>query len=442
MFLVHVFLLTTLFTPFVTAREYIFQGKSDHISHYNLNQYLLQYDLERLQEGDVYTIPEHTYYIRGGVVLSDKKNITLYLNGQLIFPDVLVQWPKTSSGSYIPCLSIQNSSYIHITSRSKGILNGDGSSWWSFHMFFKYRPTLFHTENSHHLRIEHLYLLHSPRWSLYLKNTHHVLVQNVHILVKRTPLNYHTFIDYIAYDTRGIVIQGSYIQVKDSTIWNQGESVYIFGNSSHVTMEGLSLSGKGITLSSVEDQPIQHVHVRNVYFYKSRYGIVLLGNTRGYIQHILFENITLERSTSWNIWIQSHPYCKNLLIFCPLSPIYVFYNITLRNIHLKTSQWNIGFIVGDYLSSIRLDNLTLSDSPTSSAHSFFPSLSMYTNDYMEVAFLHILWIYVLIVLFQSSYEKLIRTLFLLCTTGFVSYYYIFGYRHTFIHCLGVHSIHC
>lgn len=438
MFFVYVLLLT----PLVSARHYTFEGKPDDISHYNLNHHLLQYDLYQLQEGDVYTILEHTYYIRAGLILSNKKNITLYLDGQFIFPDVLVEWSKTSSGSYVPCLSIQNSSYIHITSHSKGILNGQGSSWWSFHMFFKYRPTLFHIEHSHHLSFERLYLLHSPRWSLVLQNTHHVLIQDVHILVKRTPLNYHTFIDYIAYDTRGIVIQGSYIQIKDSTIWNQGESVYVFGNSSHVTMERLSLSGKGITLSSVEGQPIQHIHVRNVYFYKSRYGIVLLGNTRGYIQHILFENITLERSSSWNIWIQSHPYCKNLLVFCPLSPIYVFYNVTLRHIHFKAPQWNVGFIVGDYLSSIRLDNLTFSDSPVSSAHSFFPTLSMYTNDYMEVVFLHILWIYFLIVLFQSYYEKLTRRLLLLCTTGFVAYYYVFGYRYTFIHCLGVYSNHC
>lgn len=421
----------------VSATEYIFEGVPNDVFHTVYNSQLLQADLDRLQAGDTYRIPPHTYYFTGGIFLQHTHNITIWVDGQLSFPSVLPSWNKDSQSQYLPCITIHNVSNVLISSHYRGMVDGDGASWWNFYPFR--RPNLLNILRSSQVRIHHLVFLHSPSWSLFVNGSNDIDIHDVHILVKRTPLPYHTLLDTFAYNTHGIVLQGQRICVSNSTIWNEGFSIHISGDSSDIRLQYLNISGKGIVLSSKENKSIRRVHAKYIHFYKSLYGIIMHPHGKGYIEQVFFEHLIFEENRDWSIWIQSHFSCGQALLFCSLSPVYVFYDIVLRNVEFRNPKWNRGFILGDYLSSIFLHNMTDSYTQQTPIHELFPTLHLHTNNIIEVVLLSLFGIFVLLILLHYYSELILRYILLITTIVMVLFHYVIGPTSSFSYYEGVHA---
>ncbi len=428
------------------AWEYTFQGIPTHRASAVENTIRLQSDLDRLVSGDVYTLPKHTYYIVGGLRLHHRENVTLVIDATLHFSTRSYQCPTDEKNQYLPCMSFVNVSHIRITSNSQGIWNGEGYAWWNIWPLNHRRfPKIWTILDSHHIQVDHITFLYAPYWTVWVENTSHVHLSHLHLLMKRSSARYHTWVDALDTHTHGIFLQGKHLHLSNSTVWGEGHSVLIRGDSAHVTVRQVNLSGRGLTLVSKYNQSIRYVDVQDVYFYKSLYGIIVYVDGEGYIEHVRVDSITMDENRDWSIWVQSHSHCRDLLFQCDLSPLYVFFNLTFTRIRLHNPRWNPGFILGDTLYAIYMENLTYTYAPLTTesfVYHAFPTLRSHTPSPL-FAFV---WILVaiacaslLLYLFTDIVLQYTLLLFLLLC---VFQHYYFGSLSGFIACDGVYLSNC
>ena len=70
------------------------------------------------------------YYLMGGIQVANMTGVTLQMDGTIEFSDNMKAWPRRSDGSVLECLYIADSSNITITSSHKGVVQGNGDTWW------------------------------------------------------------------------------------------------------------------------------------------------------------------------------------------------------------------------------------------------------------------------------------------------------------------------
>lgn len=109
--------------------------------------------LASLTSGDTFTIPHGKFWVQGGIVGSDLKDVIIYLDGELIFNNDRSTWPKRDDGLGVQeCILLcRLSNFTLTTSRDapgyKGVLNGNGRKWWGAVRYLLHgedRPRLLH----------------------------------------------------------------------------------------------------------------------------------------------------------------------------------------------------------------------------------------------------------------------------------------------------------
>ncbi len=435
-------LVLLFFFHYGAAKKFSFQGIPNQRAFAHENTIRLQSDLSKLTSGDIYTLPHNTYYLMGGLRLQDSHNITIFMDATLHFSTRSFYWPKNPLHQYLPCLSFNNVSHIRITSHSQGIWNGEADAWWNIYpLNHNHFPIMWTIFESHHVHIDHITFVYAPYWNVWVERSYHIQLSHLHILMKRSSSLYHTWVDALDSNTHGILLQGEHLSISNTTVWGEGHSILVQGYSAYVSIQQVNLSGRGLTIVSKQNHTVRYVHVQNVYFYKSLYGILVYANGNGYMEHIHFESITMDENRDWSIWVQSHPYCHDIFFRCDLSPFYVFYNLTFQSIRLHNPRWNPGFILGDTLYSIFMENITYTYAPittTRSVYQAFPTLLFHRPS----LFFELLWLASAIscgfLLLRLFTDNIVRNVLLVSLLLFTFQHYYMGRLDDFIILSGVH----
>ena len=74
---------------------------ADDDSAWKTNTAILISALQGLQPGSKLIIPNNTYWINGGIYVQNLKNVTIQLDGTLIFQPSRSDWPLKSDGKSV-----------------------------------------------------------------------------------------------------------------------------------------------------------------------------------------------------------------------------------------------------------------------------------------------------------------------------------------------------
>lgn len=125
----------------------------DSLDGMNSNRDIFNHVLASLRSGDTFTIPHGKFWVQGGIMGSDLKDVTIYLDGELIFNNDRSTWPKRDDGLGVQeCILLSRLSNFTLTTTRdapgyKGVLNGNGRKWWGAVRYLLHgedRPRLLH----------------------------------------------------------------------------------------------------------------------------------------------------------------------------------------------------------------------------------------------------------------------------------------------------------
>ena len=92
-----------------------------------------------LSPGDTLLFPNKTFFMVGGVVGDNLKDLVIQIDGTLLFSDDRETWPVDSSGHVLECIYLTNLQNIKFTSSGEGTLDGNGKKWWGAIDFLKHQ---------------------------------------------------------------------------------------------------------------------------------------------------------------------------------------------------------------------------------------------------------------------------------------------------------------
>jgi len=113
-----------------------------------MNGRALNASLAKLRPGDALVVAAgQTYHLMGGIKASDLVNVTLQLDGQLVYSTAIDAWPREADGSVLECMELTNVTGLVLTSTAGphvtadwespepvgtegGLLDGRGGRWW------------------------------------------------------------------------------------------------------------------------------------------------------------------------------------------------------------------------------------------------------------------------------------------------------------------------
>jgi hypothetical protein len=94
------------------------------------NGALLNFSLAALRPGDTLLIPNATFHVMGGCIVSNLTHAVLQIDGTLVFSGDTQQWPRAPDGtSVLECLQFTAPHNFTITSSGRGRLVGSGAAW-------------------------------------------------------------------------------------------------------------------------------------------------------------------------------------------------------------------------------------------------------------------------------------------------------------------------
>jgi len=369
------------------------------------NRDLFVSSLSSLDPGDTLLVPNTTFRIMGGMVLSDLYNVTIQLDGTLSFSDDLKAWPKDGKMP-LTALKFINSSHLTLTSSGTGTLNGNGAKWWGIPFIGylirgKNRPPLLHMASASNLIVENLLFLNAARFSFTSSQLDWAVIRYCEISARRTQRDDHTAIDLSAFNTDGFDVAGRNIHVHDVTVWNQDDTVAIKGYKQFITenvlVERVHASGVGLSIGSIGNRHIRNITFRDVVMHHSNKGIYMKfrssASKGGIIEDVTYENIVIDQPNSWPIWIGGAqqdikestgfynpchgdpcslcwPQIPKFLGSNCESPSGTFANITLRNITIIKPKLSPGVIFGNSTNPIQglvFDGVRVVDPPSRGA---------------------------------------------------------------------------
>lgn len=331
-----------------------------------------------LKPGDVFIVPNTTFYVMGGIKAANISHVTIQIDGTIIFSDDIDHWPQDSSGRVFECFQFDNFYNVTFTSSGVGVLNGNGAVWWGipglgYILRGENRPRLFNIGGSKNILVEKLYFLNSPYWTFWAHEIDGLEIRYSQVKAARDNYDGHDLLDLTAFNTDGFDISGRNAYVHHCTVWNQDDCFCVKDNSENILFEEISASGLGLTIGSIGNSNVRNVTFRNVYMPETYKGIYLKFRAGGgNISDILYENIYMEKPEQWPIWIgpaqQSdssnlcapHPcsICWPDLPFAECNPVQngKFQNIILRNVTINKPAGSTGVILGS--SQIPMENIT------------------------------------------------------------------------------------
>jgi hypothetical protein len=160
-------------------------------------------------------------------------------------------------------LMLDESHNVTLTSASKkGLISGSGSQWWGipflgYIQLTEHRPTLFRSNLTTDLLIEHVSFKEAPCYNIVLSGVDRVEIHHVSIVARRTHMDGHSVVDLSAFNTDGIDVSGHNVWVHDVDIWNQDDCIAVKDNhhgnqiSSNMTFERITASGLGFVIGSI-----------------------------------------------------------------------------------------------------------------------------------------------------------------------------------------------
>ena len=266
-----------------------------------------------LSPGDIFLIPNYTFYVMGGIQFSNLQSITFQINGILEFSKRIENWPRNNNKP-VECFEIINSNNITFTSSHTGIFDGNGEKWWGIPFIgtlfrLENRPKLFHMRYVSNITIENILFLNSPYWTVHIQYVSGLVIRYSSIINKRTDSEKHSLIDLSAFNTDGFDIEGANVHIHDCYIWTQDDCIAVKGNSKNMLFENIIASGLGLTIGSIGRENVNNISFKNCFMNNTVKGIYIKFNGAanfepgGSISNILYENITIINPSQYGIWI-------------------------------------------------------------------------------------------------------------------------------------------
>merc|ERR1719419_1212134 len=238
----------------------------------------------------------------GGIVVRDIESVRVVLDGTIIFNDNIDDWPRHSNGKVLHCIHFLNIKNVTFTSTERGVLDGQGSTWWGlpgigYLVRGENRPNLFKVEDAKDILVENMLFLNAPYWTFWVTGVDGLEVRYCEINAKRTDDDHHGIIDLTAFNTDGFDVSGQNVWIHDCTVWNQDDCIAVKGNSQNMLFERVTASGLGLTIGSIAAETVRNITFRDCYMYRTYKGIYLKFrslNGPGLIEDITYENIVMD----------------------------------------------------------------------------------------------------------------------------------------------------
>jgi hypothetical protein len=331
---------------------------------------LMNITLGRLVSGDVFLIPNKTFYLMGGIIAAGLQNVTIQIDGTLSYSNDMKQWPRDGQGNVLECMQFDNIQNVTFTSSGTGLIDGNGEKWWGvpglgYIIRGENRPRLFNVGNSSQILVENIIFQNSPYWTFWVHEVDGLEVRFCDITARRTTINRHDLIDLSGFNTDGFDVTGKNVWIHDSTVWNQDDCFCVKDGSENMLFERVNASGVGLTIGSISGSVVRNITFRDVYMMNTYKGIYMkfrAGDTPGLIADVLYENIFIESPEQWPIWIgpaqqsDSGNLCNpnpcslcwptDPLAQCNLPASGSYQNITLRNITISNPK-KVGVIMAN-----------------------------------------------------------------------------------------------
>jgi polygalacturonase len=161
------------------------------------NGALLNETLNSLHPGDTLVFPANeVFYLVGGIIANNLEDITIHFDGTLIFTNNTDTWPTTEGGQVLECLHFKSIRNVTFTSRTVGLLDGQGEAWWGLVGYYEYlenRPRMLSIGDSFDILIENLYFKSSPYWTVWIYNVDGLEIRNSEISNRRDDYDGHDF---------------------------------------------------------------------------------------------------------------------------------------------------------------------------------------------------------------------------------------------------------
>lgn len=168
---------------------------------------------------NVVLIPAGNIYYMSNTTIFNIYNIIFEINGEIWFSNDVRQWPALKNKN--SCLWFQFCGNIIVDGNNIGLINGQGLEWWRVAYTGKdYRPIVFDFYQTYDIIIRNLYMLNSPRFSIYLKDCKDVVIHDVVIYINSTLFRQISNSESVTYplNTDGIDIAGTVYMVHLYTI--------------------------------------------------------------------------------------------------------------------------------------------------------------------------------------------------------------------------------
>ena len=355
------------------------------------NGALMNATLNTLQEGDVFIIPNTTFSIMGGILVSTKlSKVVFQLDGTLSFSQNREAWPRSGNGKVLECISFENLEDVVFTSSgghdNRGTLQGNGKVWWGAIQYLLHqedRPRLFHIGQSKNILFEKIRLINSPYWTFWATNCNGLVVRYSEIDVRWDQADKHTYLDLQAFNTDGFDVTGQYVHIHDVTVWNDDDCICVKDGSQHMLFERITASGLGLVVGSIGSSVVHNITFKDAVMHNTVKGIYMKtrwsdeappGEDVVGITDILYQNITMYEPSQFAIWIgpaqQSEAGSHCSLIWphfdatCEITAFHTWRNIVLRDIFVYGAKQSPGVIMGNIsnpMIDVKLENVVFSD---------------------------------------------------------------------------------
>lgn len=347
----------------------------DSLSTAQANAQLLNKSLASLVAGDALVIPNQTFHLMGGVLVSGLDSVTVTLDGTLKFKDDIKHWPNAADGRVADCVRLRNIKNVTITSNGKGTMDGSGKAWWGLVGYLVHkenRPKLLVLDDSTDVRLSNLLLLDSPYYTLAAHQMNGLEIGHVDVSARRTKKDSHDLYDLTAFNTDGLDVTGKNVWIHDCNIWNQDDCIAVKDGSEDMLIERINASGVGLTIGSISGSVVRNITFRDSYMhntYKGIYVKVREGNDPASISDVLYENIVIESPEQSPIWLgpaqqadnrdpcHAHPcsLCWPNVPFaeCNAPAAATWTNITLRNITILNPKHSPGLIMANVTNPMK-----------------------------------------------------------------------------------------
>jgi len=364
--------------------------------------------LAALAPGDVLLVPNRTYLMMGGVTASNIVNVTLQIDGTLLWSDDTSAWPtevkhNKSTSMPITAMIFENSKQFSITSSGTGVLNGNGAAWWGLPGIGylergKNRPPLMSVSVAQDFLLERIHFVQAPRFNFVSTSLKNATIRYCQVDSRRTSADSHGVIDLTAFNTDGFDVSGNGIHIHDCSVWNQDDTFCIKANqdepTANVLVENVYASGVGLSIGSISARTVENITFRNVHMHHTSKGVYIKFNSHasrgGVIRNVTYENIYIDKPSSWPIWIgpqqagikedgQSYNPCDGdpCSLCWPTLPsatcpgvAALIDGLTLRNITIRKPTTSPGVIIGNAslpMRNLLFDGVTYIDPPTDGA---------------------------------------------------------------------------